>query len=284
MDPRVEELDLRTFFRAVADFVMPRVCVVCGTRLLLCEDHICACCLAELPETHFSRVSHNPMADAFNARIAAAGPLRRLGHSRLNAFRGPAAADGNGFERYCHATALFYYNVADGYDNITQVLKYRRDFSEGKWFARLLGRRMAESNLYADVDMVVPVPLHWTRHLKRGYNQAGIIAREVADALGAQCSTRLLKRRRRTKSQAYMGARKNMRKGEQRMSADEMKAGNVAGAFTVRKNWRGTPQHILLVDDVFTTGSTMQACHSALRERFGTEVRISVATLAYVNR
>lgn len=239
MDPRLKRLDLKTLALSISDLLMPRVCLCCGRQLLAGERHLCCVCLADLPLTHFEARVHNPMADSFNALVEAPG-----------------------YEKAC---ALFYYS--GGYERITQALKYGRNFGAGRYFASLLGEKLAGEGW--DVDVVCPVPLHWTRRFSRGYNQAEVIGREVASALGAAFEPRLLRRVRRTGSQVSFSA--------------EERAANVAGAFKVRPTtgarWR--PSRILLIDDVFTTGATLSACAAALRDAFGPEVRISVATLAY---
>lgn len=244
--------DLKTSLAAITDLVLPRVCVVCGAALMPCERHICIGCLADFPETRFATYSHNAMSDRFNARLAL-----------------------EGYEPYAYATALYHYRAEAGYKGISQALKYHRDFGAGRFFARLLGERLSGSELFADVDLVVPVPLHWTRRLSRGYNQAEVIARVVAQMLGAEYGPGLLRRRRRTQSQTRLrGA---------------AKAANVAAAFAparspLRRKFRGTlpsPRHILLIDDVFTSGSTLAECYKALRLLYGSPTRISVATLAF---
>ncbi len=246
MDPRLDDLSLKTSLSALLDLVLPRVCVVCGRPLLPREKHLCLECLSDLPDTRYATLSHNPMADRFNAKVQV-----------------------NEYEPYAYAAALYHYRADAGYKKISQALKYHRDFGTGRWAARELGARLSASPLYADVDLVVPVPLHWTRQWRRGYNQAAIIAREVARELGAPCAERLLRRARRTRSQTRLSG--------------EAKARNVAGAFVLRKP-SGNPaaRHILLIDDVFTTGATLAACHAALRQAYGPQVRISAATLGAV--
>lgn len=247
MDKAVTGATLRDFATAASDLVLPRHCVVCGKRLTLAERHLCLACRSDLPYTYFWDQAHNPMADKYNARIREQVP--------------------HGVEEaYGSAAALLYYNSESGYKNIPQALKYRSALSLGREFADRLGERLASSGAFADVDCVIPVPLHWRRRWGRGYNQAAVIAERVAAALGAQCCRTGLRRLRYTLSQTSVGM--------------EKKASNVSDAFRVLR--RVEARHILLVDDTFTTGSTLAACHKALREAYPPSVRISVATLSYV--
>lgn len=244
MDSRISQINLKTALSAIADLVMPRVCVVCGRNLIPQERDICIPCLAELPETHYFKMSRNPMADKLNEKVDDI--------------------------RYCYASALLFYNSESPYKNIPQALKYRRNFSAGRRFAALLGSRLNGSDLFRDVDLVIPVPLSRKRRWKRGYNQAEIIAREVASVLGVELDCKILKRKRNTRTQT-------------RLSVSQ-KVENVRGAFEIRKDFTvRTAKHILLVDDVFTTGATTAECHRTLRTVFGPGTRISVASLAFVS-
>lgn len=241
--------------RAAADLLLPRVCTVCGRRLHTSEEHICLLCRADLPRTYFWRQSHNPMADKFNEGI----------QSYIAENGSPK------HERYAYAAALFHYSAGTGYRHITHQLKYHGNIRLGEHFGRMLGNCLAVAEWFGDVDLVIPVPLHWSRKLKRGYNQAEVLGRAIASSLNVETRTDIIRRKRRTATQTKLDI--------------EQKRKNVTGAFEVVETVRRLSteyRHILLVDDVFTTGSTLMACFTALREVFPPSVRISVATLGFV--
>lgn len=244
--------------RAAGEILLPRQCITCGRRLLLEEKHLCLECLADLPQTYFWIMSHNPMADRFNENIQ----------------KDIETDEDDGLhERYAYAAALFFYHSEAQYRLIPYQIKYHGNIRAGRYFGRMLGNRLASSELFEDVDMVVPVPLHWTRKWKRGYNQAEVIAGAVAEALGAPMRTDLLRRRKRTTTQTRMEV--------------EYKRKNVAEAFVSTPSLADIAaqdgiRHLLLIDDVFTTGATLHACFAALRTVLPASVRISVATLGFV--
>lgn len=245
-------LHLRDIGTALLDLVLPRCCVVCGRQLQLQEHYICTTCLSDLPRTFYWKVARNPMADRFNSLV----------QSDLSS---------NSCEPYSYACALFFYNAESPYRHITPHLKYGRGINSGRFFSRQLASRLATAPQFVDVDWIVPVPLHWMRRLHRGYNQAEIIASEIADVMGAQLRSDVLVRCRRTQTQVRLNVQQKVR--------------NVEGAFKARGDRLMSgekPHHILLVDDVFTTGATMNACRKALRSCLDADVRISVVSLAFV--
>lgn len=254
MDYRILELSKTSLLSSVKDFLMPRVCAVCGEPLLLSERHLCLKCLCDIPLTGYENRLHNPMADAYNSHIRTCA-----------------------FEPYQAAAALMVYNSfsagsESNYGRIPRELKYFRNFSVGRHFARMLGSALSRSELFKDVDAIVPVPLHWARRARRGYNQAEVIARALAGSFpSAVVDCRLLVRSRRTRTQT-------------RIHSAAAKTANVTGAFRVRvKGELPAYRHILIVDDVFTTGATLASCHDALRAACGPAVRISAATLAVIS-
>lgn len=253
---------MKSCIKAVADLLLPRVCVVCGRKLTVGERNICLYCLSELPQTFFWERRHNAMADKFNSLIE-----RGLDGYLV----------GGRLERYAYAVALFFYDGQGDFRKITQQLKYHADLGIGRDFGRMLAHRIDDARHFEDVDVIIPVPLHWTRLWKRGYNQAEVIAGAIAEHLGVDLRTDILKRSRRTRTQTKVDP---ARKSE-----------NVKGAFVVNEFSHGLSQklvgeagyrHILLVDDVFTSGSTLHNCFLALRTVFPPDVRISIATLGFV--
>ena len=151
------------FIVALGDLFMPRACLACGCRLGMRERHLCLSCAADVPYTRFWLAPHNPLADRFNAV--------------LERHRGTEPMD------YAYAAALIYYKGA--YRSIPRALKYQGDLAAGRHYGALLGRRLAAAPHFADIDLVIPVPLHWTRRRSRGYNQAEVLARALVDAFRA---------------------------------------------------------------------------------------------------
>lgn len=129
--------------------------------------------------------------------------------------------------------------------------KYGPDEALGEPLGRLLAARVAMAAAAGlAVDAVVPVPLHRARLLQRGFNQAEVLATYVARRLGVPLRARWLRRMRRTETQAGLGRSGRLR--------------NMKGAF--RADRRAAGARVLLVDDVITTGATLQACSEALSE------------------
>jgi len=124
------------------------------------------------------------------------------------------------------------------------------------------------SGFFSDIDLFVPVPLHWTKRLKRGYNQSLILARKFKHS-GAGISTDLV-RIRRTKAQPTM-------------PSPAARARNVAGAFAVRRGHKLAGRRICLVDDIKTTGATLNECAKVLKQAGAFKVYAAVLAVAGQN-
>jgi ComF family protein len=140
------------------------------------------------------------------------------------------------------------------YDGLMRDVILAMKHRSGETLAECVGRLWA--NHHADrfrqlrVDLVIPVPLHWWRRIRRGYNQSECLAEAIARQIGVDCRPRWLKRIRPTRSQAQM-------------PASERRA-NVRGAFRTSRMATLNGRSILLIDDVLTTGTTASECAKAL--------------------
>ncbi|HUC62545.1 MAG TPA: ComF family protein [Alphaproteobacteria bacterium] len=134
----------------------------------------------------------------------------------------------------------------------------------GQWMAR------AGAALLDDADWVAPVPLHWTRLFRRRYNQAALLAHAIGRARGVPVVPDLLLRRRRTPSQGGLNATERQR--------------NMRGAFALKPTYAGAVEgkRVVLVDDVLTTGATVNACAETLIAAGAAAV--DILTLARVAR
>lgn len=242
---------------AVTDILLPRTCAVCGARLDTDEAYLCRECMSDIPFTYNWDRKYHAIADRLNLIIQ---------------------QDLHEYEPYSFVSSLFFYNEDNGYRHICHKLKYQGDIRIGRYFSRELGKRLNDSPLFRDIDLVIPVPLHWTRKWDRGYNQAAIIGREIAGVLNAGYMPDFLVRKKKTASQTTLDLEQKKANVSDAFSVSE-KARKIFVSETGPKTW---PGHVLITDDVFTSGATTAACRRVLRTVFPPEVRISVATLAAV--
>ncbi len=167
------------------------------------------------------------------------------------------------------ASGFLFFVHGSGWRRLIHGFKYRGSWRMAREMGEWYGRCLAESGLYGGVECVVPLPLHPIKRCRRGYNQSEYIAEGIASQLGVPVDRHSVCRRRNTESQA----RKSHRE----------RAGNVEGAFAVRHPERLAGRHILLVDDVMTTGSTLLSCAGEIL-RAVPDCRISLAALAVSQR
>lgn len=163
-----------------------------------------------------------------------------------------------------HATSFAHF-VQDG---LLQYLLHRLKYQGQKSIGRLLGQlfawELASVSWVASVDVIIPVPLHPRKERLRGYNQAALLSSSMARELNKKDGTSLLQRIRFTDSQTK--------------KSREERTANVAGAFAVTHPEKVAGKHLLLVDDVLTTGATLEAAATSLLQV--ADVRVSIGTLA----
>ena len=161
------------------------------------------------------------------------------------------------------AAAMFYYEPHSEVARIIYDLKYHGQADIGIDMGQMAARQFARSNFFEGIDAIVPVPLTRMRRWQRGYNQSERIARGVSLETGLPVYTDVVKRQRFDKSQTKNSAWERL--------------DNVEGAFVLTDGSRISGKHLLVVDDVVTTGATIKAC--ALQLCQAGDVKISILSL-----
>ncbi|HTV58692.1 MAG TPA: ComF family protein [Verrucomicrobiae bacterium] len=248
----METVILRDAIDALSAVIFAAPCRVCQEPLVkLSRIPICEKCLASI------RVIEGPVCEACG-RPSAPG---------LKAGGGETAGAEPAAGRLCRVCrgdffsfrrARSYAEYADVAVSAIQLLKYEEVTRLGEFFgAKLAEVALREKEAFA-ADVVVPVPLHADRRRERGYNQAELIARPVARRLGVGLGSYLLVRKLPRPAQLLL------------TRAERWKS--VRGAYATREGIRVDKLRVLLVDDVMTTGATLEACARALKNAGAAEV------------
>ena len=163
-------------------------------------------------------------------------------------------------------TSLFRFAKGSAYQSLLHDLKYRGNRKAGTYLGRLLGSELARS-AFSSCDILVPVPLHPKRFRQRGYNQSEVIARGTSDITGIPVVTSLIERSVHHQTQTSMGRYERYE--------------NVSGNFRINPGGPDvTGKRILLIDDVVTTGATLEACAFELLRTFRCLVYIATVSCA----
>ena len=160
--------------------------------------------------------------------------------------------------------ALYYFSQKSPIQKALHQLKYKNQADIGVQLGRQMGYLLKQSPLFQTVEGIVPVPLHPKKEHLRGYNQSAMLATGLSEALQVPVLSGILTRQQFSESQTR----------KKRMDRFD----NVNDVFAVRRSKRIQGRHLLLVDDVLTTGATLEACGLALLKV--PDVRLSMATIA----
>jgi len=162
------------------------------------------------------------------------------------------------------ATALLHFRKKAGVQQLIHDLKYRGHREIGTYFGKWLGKELADSDWFGKIDVIIPVPLHKSKLKQRGYNQVEDFGKELATALNAEYIDDVLLKISSTQTQTL----------KDRLS----RWGKLKDTLLVQNSEKIRGKHILLVDDLVTTGATLEACAQKLNET--PQVKISIATMA----
>lgn len=226
-----------SFVRRILDFLMPRYCAVCGSRLGITDHAICMVCNWHLPRTHFCR---NPKDNEMARRFWVLMPIE-------------------------NAAALFYYYAHSPSTNTILHFKYDEEWNVAEDMGSIAANEFKDYGFFDGIDAIVPMPITWRRKMERGYNQSYHIAIGVRNITGLPIITDAVKR------VSFKGSQTKKSLMERRE--------NVKKAFRLKNSNRVRGKHILLIDDVVTTGSTILACAEELMK--GGATAFSVLSIGY---
>ncbi|MCH7760148.1 ComF family protein [candidate division TA06 bacterium] len=233
------DLQFHSPITALLDFFFPPFCAICNERLNENEKTACEECWQSI---HF-------ITPPFCQRCGTPMTKRKCGKCVQSVSLGPPDSDAVGFQFFRGRSLGVYEGVLS---DIVKLIKFHRKTSLAKRAGRMMGTLLQSDSLLQEGEVLIPVPLHKTRLRERGYNQALLLAEAIFHSTSIPVAKNLLLRRRATKPQTDL-------RHEERME-------NVKGAFGVMRNKEIQGKKVILVDDVFTTGSTLQACTEALLE------------------
>lgn len=232
--------------------IRERFLAACRDALALFFPELCVCCGRALvsQETHIcTHCLYN--LPVTNFHLDENNPGARQLSNRI-----PLAA----------LASYLYFSAGSSVQRIIHRIKYQKGFALAEHIGYLYGMELGKSENFASCDIIIPVPLHRKRQRWRGYNQSEHFARGLSRALSVGLSTDSLLRTDHSKSQT---------KSKTRWERFE----NMQGIFRVSKPDVLKGKHVLLVDDVLTSGATLEACALPLLEVEG--IRLSIATIAY---
>lgn len=232
----IGERQFKFAIEALGNLLYPNICAGCGTDLSG-KEVVCSACCASLPVTNFHMHANNPIEKIFWGRV----PL-------LTAF------------------SYLYFNKHSIVRQLLHQLKYQSNPEVGYFFGRKMGQAMLQSNRFIDLDALVPLPLHEVKLRSRGYNQAELVAKGMAEILNIPILSSIVSRPSQNVTQTH----KNRTERWQ----------NTSGKFKVNQQMNLERKHILLIDDVVTTGATLEACATEILKL---KASISIATVAYTS-
>ena len=207
--------------------LFPQYCLVCKRHLTANEEHICAACTINIPLTNYQAKPGNPVERIFWTKI----PI-------------------------CKANAYMHYKPNTRYAEIVKALKYHNNTRIGIYIGRTMAKELSNTDFFNDIDYIVPVPLAKKRERKRGYNQAKYVALGVSQITNIPIVENHIRRIKNNPSQTTIQTHQRQQ--------------NVKNIFALTASANNQHQlcgkHILIIDDVLTTGSTILACAETLAE------------------
>lgn len=224
-----------SWFEDFLQLIYPKTCAACEKSLSHSEELICTDCLINMPQTFYHEQKNNLLFHLFWGKI----PLEFI-------------------------ASFYFYNKGNKVQHLIHQLKYRGRPDIAQYVGKRYGQILKEKNCFSTVDLIIPVPLHFKKLKKRGYNQAEKFASGLSESLKIPLDSVSFIRSKPTETQTK--------------KTKEERWKNVFGKFEVVDSETIKNKHLLLVDDVLTTGSTIEACALSLQKVEG--VKLSICSMA----
>ena len=210
-------------FKEIISLIYPHLCVSCGKSLHRAKWNICLSCRSTLPSTGFANQSVNPV---------------------MKLLWGKA--------EFSHASSCFYFRKKGKMQKLIHALKYKGNTKLGVELGKLMSKELMLSSAYKKIDLIVPLPLHPSKKMLRGYNQCDFLAEGISELM--------------EKPVEYNGLRRIVATSSQTKKDHFERHRNVDQIFEIEKPEKFKNRTVLLVDDVITTGSTLASCAHELNK------------------
>lgn len=167
-----------------------------------------------------------------------------------------------------HASAQFYFTKESLMQDLMHQFKYRGNKDLGLQLGRMMGVQLMKSDRFADIDALIPLPLFPIKEKRRGYNQAKLLCDGISEIMRIPVLDDVITRPEHTETQTKKGRIERWK--------------NMEGKFILKNPSSINNRHVLLVDDVITTGATLEACGAELLK--ADNIQLSLATLCVASR
>ena len=228
---------LQTIANSILHILYPQFCVKCNSSFINNKQLMCNKCLQQMPLTNFETINNNDIDKLFWGKLKVA-----------------------------HAFALGYFNRAGIFQHLVHQLKYNGNKDAGLILGNLMGEAILNSVFYANINLIIPLPLHPAKLAKRGFNQAEIIAQGIAQKCNIPMQNNIVLRTVNTSTQTAKT------RGE--------RFENMRNVFLIKNAELLNNKHVLLVDDIITTGATLEACGAAILTAQNTTLYIGAAAFS----
>ena len=221
-------------FSTLNETISPNYCFGCKRVMVVSETGLCSNCLIDLNISFNGFDKNNDLSN----KVSIYFPVK-------------------------NAVSFLNYKKQSLESKLIHRFKYENDIIIGQTLTKIMCKEIEKVDWIRDIDLIIPLPLHWLRELNRGFNQANVIAVEIGKYFDIEVNRKLVKRVRYNKSQTK--------------KTKEQRWKNVENIFRLKDKKQLENKHILIVDDIATTGASLNSC---IREICKTNnIKISVIVL-----